>query len=62
MDAFDDDELLEYHPEATAVVALGGEEADKGAEELCQDAEIATLIKSSEEDREMHYADTGRVV
>jgi len=62
LDAFDDDELLEYHPEATAVISLGGEEAERGAEELCEDAEIGTHIRASEEMQEMHYADTGRVV
>jgi len=62
LDAFDDDALLEYHPEATAVISLGGEEAERGAEELCQDAEIGTHIRASEEMQEMHYADTGRVV
>ena len=44
------------------VVSLGGEEADEMAAELCEEAEIKMLVRSSGEQREMHYADTGRVV
>ena len=62
LDAFDDDDTLEYEPEQTAVVSLGGEEADEMAAELCEEAEIKMLVRSSGEQREMHYADTGRVV
>ena len=53
---------LVYEPEQTAVVSLGGEEADEMAAELCEEAEIKMLVRSSGEQREMHYADTGRVV
>ncbi|UPR03580.1 hypothetical protein HOP50_13g69100 [Chloropicon primus] len=62
LDAFDDDDTLEYEPETTAVISLGGEEADKMAEELCEEAEIRLHVKSTQEQDDMHYADTGRVV
>ena len=62
LDAFDDDDTLEYEPEATAVVSLGGEEAEKLAAELCEEAEIKLHVRASEEGEDMVYADTGYVV
>lgn len=62
LDAFDDDDDLEYEPETTAVVSLGDVETEKAACELCEEAEIKVHIKSSEQQQDMHYADTGRVV
>lgn len=62
LDAFDDDDDLEYEPETTAMVSLGDVETEKAACELCEEAEIKVHIKSSEQQQDMHYADTGRVV
>ena len=62
LDAFDDDETLEYEPLSTALISMGDEETEKLAEELCEEAEIKLHIKSSQEQQEMHYADTGKVV
>jgi hypothetical protein len=62
LDAFDDDETLEYEPESTAVISMGEGETEKLAEELCEEAEIKLHIRSSQEQEQMHYADTGGVV
>ena len=62
LDAFDDDDTLEYEPDLTAVISLGDEEAEQSAQEMCEEAEIKLHIKSSVEQQAMLYADTGRVV
>lgn len=62
LDAFDDDDTLEYEPTSTAVISLGTEETEQMAVELCEEAEVKLHIKSSVEQQEMHYADTGKVV
>ena len=62
LDAWDADDELEYEPEETAVVVFGSAEAEEQAQELCEEAEIGLLVRSSVEADDVEFLASDRVV
>lgn len=62
LDAWDADDELEYEPEETAVVVFGSAEAEEQAQELCEEADIGLLVRSSVEAEDVEFLASDRVV
>ena len=62
LDAWDADDELEYEPEGTAVVVFGDAEAEEQAAELCEEADISLIVRSSLEGADVEFLASDRVV
>jgi hypothetical protein len=62
LEMFDDDDTLVYEPDSTAAIILTGTESNEdedSALEVCQEAEIAHVIRQSEEQTPTRYLKYG---
>jgi len=58
LEAWDEDDELEYDPAQTAVVVFGGEEAEEAARELCQEADVEKLVYGFDEGERLKFLDS----